>query len=189
MSGIHAYTPRMKTQEATGFCFRAADYGPAVAEILSLAGDGHRPLPLVMTPCASEVARQRLLAAPARDLFPGARAPEAALAGLFAYFCCFEEAHTLVENREDPEGMYWHGIIHRSEPREENARYWFQQLGAHPIFPMVAQATGKTSWDPFAFMEQCNQARIEPGSELETRTMAAQTAEWQILFDYCSRPA
>ncbi len=171
----------MKVILESGFLFRAADYGPEVSAILALDGDGERLMPLVMERCSSEAARERLRAASPPRLFAGARAPEMVLCGLYVYFSCFEEAHALTQDIETPEASYWHAIVHRQEPNAENAAYWFRQVGAHPIFPMLAVA------DPFAFIEMCEQARQQPGSEMEARALAMQRAEWQVLFDYCAR--
>ncbi len=147
-------------------------------------------MPLVMDRCSSEAARERLLAVSPRQLFPAARAPEAAFGGLYVYFSCFEEAHKIAQDIATPEGSYWHGIVHRQEPDAGNASYWFQRVGAHPIFPALAEAAGGESpWDPFAFIELCERARRQPGSELEERARTIQRIEWQLLFDYCGRPA
>ena len=62
------------------FLFQPSNYGPEVAEILRLDGDGERLMPLAMEHCASEAARERLRGVSAPKLFPRARAPEAALA-------------------------------------------------------------------------------------------------------------
>jgi hypothetical protein len=167
--------------------FNAADYGPEVAAILAMDGDGLRAMPLAMDGGSAE-ARERLRGASPPQLFPAARAPEAALAGLYVYFSCFEEAHTAAQDIDTPEGSYWHAIVHRREPNAENAAYWFRQVGTHPIFPALAQAAGSEGpWDPFAFIEMCEQARGLPGQELETRARAVQLAEWQLLFDWCAR--
>ena len=45
------------------------------------------------------------------------------------------------------------------------------------------------SWDPFAFIDACEQARRHAGSELEKVMLEIQRAEWQLLFDYCARRA
>ena len=166
------------------------DYSTDVVAILALDGDGERLMPLVMERCSSETARERLRVSSAARLFAGARAPEAARGGLYVYFYCFEEAHAIAQDIAIAEGSYWHAIVHRQEPDAGNAAYWFRQVGAHPIFPALARAAGQQGpWDPFAFIELCEQARRQPGSELETRARAIQRVEWQLLFDYCARPA
>lgn len=177
-----------------GFRFRALDYGPEVAAILALDGDGERSMPLTMEQSSSQAARERLRSASPQALFPGGRAPEGALSGLYVYFSCFEEAHAIAQDIPTAEGSYWHAIVHRQEPDAGNAAYWFRQVGPHPIFPALARAEGGGAgqagqWDPFAFIELCERARQQPGSELEARARAIQLLEWQLLFDYCARPA
>jgi len=172
------------------FRFQPSAYGPQVAAILALDGDGQRRMPLAMEKCSSEEARERLKAVSPGELFAGARVPEAALAGLYVYFSCFNEAHGIAQDIATPDGSYWHAIVHRQEPDAGNAAYWFQQVGAHPIFAALARETGKQAqWDPFAFIEMCEKARRQPGSEIETRAREIQRIEWQLLFDYCARKA
>lgn len=125
------------------------DYSSEVVAILALDGDGERLMPLAMERCSSEAARARLQAVSAARLFPGARAPEAALSGLYVYFSCFEEAHQIAQDIATAEGSYWHAIVHRQEPDAGNAAYWFRQVGAHPIFPALARAAGREGqWGP-----------------------------------------
>jgi hypothetical protein len=170
--------------------FQVTEYGSAVAAILALDGDGKRPMPLVMERSLSEAARERLRVASPAQWFPQARAPQAALSGLYVYFSCFEEAHAIAQDIPTSEGSYWHAIVHRQEPDAENAAYWFRQVGTHPIFPALARAAGgEAPWDPFAFLDLCEQARRQPGCHLEARACAVQLMEWQLLFDYCARPA
>ena len=110
-------------------------YGPHVAAILALDGDGERLMPLVQSGCSAPEARSRLQAVTARALFPQSYAPEAAFAGLYLYFGCWTEAHEIAQDVSTPEGSYWHGIVHRQEPDAANSGYWFRQVGAHPDFP------------------------------------------------------
>lgn len=83
-----------------------------------------------------------------------------------------------------------------------NAAYWFRRVGRHPIFPQLLEAAAAAaarypeagvrfgdSWDPFDFIELCEEARREAGSPLEKLALEVQRAEWQLLFDYCARPA
>jgi hypothetical protein len=180
--------------------FDPAKYGPEVASILALDGNGERLMPLAKGCCASEKARRRLQAATSRQLFPNSKAPEAALSGLYLYFSCAAEAHEISQRIKTVEGSYWHGIVHRQEPDPDNAAYWFRQVGSHPIFSKLAKSASKIAgripdvdvpvphpWDPIRFVELCDRARLQPGSSLETLALEIQRAEWQLLFDYCAR--
>jgi hypothetical protein len=128
----------------------------------------------------------------ARTLFPNSRAPEAALAGLFLRFGAWAEAHEIAQNIETAEGSYWHGLVHREEPDDSNAAYWFRQVGHHPIFPALARAAQTAgigngeAWDPYEFIRICAQARELPGSDVARQASDVQRAEWKLLFDYCA---
>jgi hypothetical protein len=180
--------------------FDPTAYGKFVAELLALDGNGARLMPLAAGRCSSEEARRRLADSSAKALFPGARAPEAALSGLWLYFSCLEESHSLSQGIHTSDGSFWHGIMHRQEPDAGNAGYWFRRVGNHPVFPMLrAEAAGiaaqipeavvsfENAWDPFAFIDLCEEARRHPGSPRERLALEVQRAEWQVLFDYCAR--
>jgi hypothetical protein len=175
-------------------------YGALVADILALAENGERLMPLAEGACCSPDALHRIRDAKVDELFPGARAPQAALAGLYLYFSCRDEAHEVAQEDASTEGSYWHGILHRQEPDAGNASYWFQRVGKHPVFPPLLEAAEAIAashpdasmhfakeWDPFAFIDICERARRQPGSELERAAREIQRAEWQRLFDYCAR--
>jgi len=175
-------------------------YGPEVARILALDGNGGRLMPLTCAGCSSEQARTILNTFKPNQLFPGLKDAAAPMAGMWLYFSCFEEAHELVSRSETAECELWHAILHRQEPDSGNAAYWFRKVGAHPVFHEVAHEairilkripeaefrTGK--WDPFAFVGFCERARMQPGSAQERAALEIQRAEWQILFDYSARP-
>ncbi len=133
--------------------------------------------------------RELLLKADARTLFPDARDPESALAGLLLYFSCLTEAHELLHRFTTPEGEYWHGIMHRMEGDAYNAGYWFRRVGRHPVFPALHREAGLlgykqgNDWDPFAFVEFCEASARAKDDDLAKRV---QRAEWQLLFDYCA---
>ncbi len=176
-------------------------YTPEVAAILAMDGGGHRLIPLVARQCSSLEAHAALQKQNARTLFPSAPAPEAAMAGLWLYFSCFEEAHEIAQNISTVEGSLWHGILHRQEPDSGNAAYWFRQAKSHAIYPELvkralevvsrhpeAEFRPSAKWDPFGFILFCERARDMPGSESAAAALEIQLAEWQLLFDYCARP-
>jgi hypothetical protein len=156
------------------------------------------PLPLTQAKLKPQEDARSLLSRPATTLFTGARHPQAALAGLLLRLGHWDEAHTVAQDMSSTEGSYWHGIVHRIEPDSGNAGYWFRRVGAHAIFPEVLQrATDilknggprhwrlKNDWDPFLFIDWCDEAR-QNGGDAEATATAIQMAEWQSLFDYCA---
>jgi len=173
--------------------FNSTDYGTRVGEILALDGAGERLMPLAHGTCSSPDAYQALKALSPRELFPGSRAPEAAMAGLWLYFSCLDEAHTLAQAVETPDGSFWHGIMHRQEPDAGNAAYWFRRAGKHAVFPALRdEAVGLgyecgPAWDPFDFIDACEAARRLPGSDNERLLRRVQLAEWQRLFHHCAQ--
>jgi len=175
-------------------------YGPQVADIFALAENGERLMPLAEGACSSVEALQRIQGAKLDDLFPSSHAPRAAVAGLYLYFSCRDEAHEVAQSDSSVEGSCWHAIVHRQEPDAGNSSYWFHRTGDHPVFPRLREAAEairtahpdaalkfSNAWDPFAFIDICEQARRQPGSELERAALEIQRAEWQLLFDYCAR--
>jgi hypothetical protein len=176
--------------------FDATAYGPRVAGILALDGNGERLMPLASGRCSSAEALARIQTAAPEELFPHSPQPQAAVSGLYLYFSCIDQAHELAQSIHTPEGSYWHGIVHRQEPDPDNARYWFRRLGSHPIFPELARSAltlglpggaAEGPWDPARFVEICERARREAASPLARMALETQRAEWQLLFDYCAR--
>jgi hypothetical protein len=167
-------------------------YGAEVAAVLALDGDGGRLMPLAKGRCSSDRAYQKLKATPVGKLFNGARAPEAAMSGLYLYFSCLDEAHEIAQEISSAEGSFWHAIMHRQEPDASNSGYWFNRVGAHPTFPALREAAAGigvdfgSQWNPHLFIDFCERARRQPGSAMERQALEVQRAEWQLLFDYCA---
>lgn len=145
-------------------------------------------------------ARQILRAAEPGNMFRGARAPEAAVGGLWLLHGGWEEAHTIVQDLGSAEGSYWHAIVHRIEPDSFNSRYWFSRVGRHPVFEALAteavrlcsESAGASfapppQWDPAAFIRYCDEVRGRPGSAEHALAVAIQETEWRLLFEYCAR--
>jgi hypothetical protein len=166
--------------------FRAEQYGPDITRILALQTNGERLMPLVRSECVST---------PALDAVKQLSAPRSVQAGLYLYFSCWDEAHSTADSIENPDGYFWHAIVHRQEPDAWNSGYWFQRVGTHPTWSrLAAEATDAgydsgREWDPFGFVEFCEFARKRPGSNEEQLAMVVQRLEWQLLFDHCARGA
>jgi hypothetical protein len=158
--------------------FRTGQYPAEVARILGVAGGGARLMPLVRDFSGSTELR---------DAVTRLAVSESVRAGLYLYCSCWDEAHTTADAVENPDGYFWHAIVHRQEPDPGNSAYWFRKTGDHPIFPKLAEEaaacgyrTGRT-WDPFRFIEFCGV------SAEEHLAMKVQLVEWQLLFDHCAR--
>lgn len=182
-----------------------SDLSEPVKTVLQKHADAF--LPLTRSPEAQTNNDVRaLLAVSAANLFPGARHPDAALSGLFLLLNFWEKSHGISQDIHSREGSYWHGIAHRIEPDASNAGYWFRKIGDHPIFPELhRQAQGifnqeraisgnvpwqlKGEWNPFLFIDWCDEARAKPNSPEERLTLQMQKAEWQLLFQWCAAPA
>ena len=117
----------------------------------------------------------------AEELFPGAWAPKGALAGLYFYFGCWQQAHEVSQDDPSAEGTYWHGIIHRQEPDFDNAKYWFRRVKAHPVHAALADQFGR--WDAEEFVKLCERSR--PGSDDERQALERQLVEWRLLYEFC----
>ena len=150
--------------------FDPTAYGPEVAVIL---GDGRKLLPLVRGP-ADERFRAVIEAA---DVSPVLRA------GLWAYHDFWEEAHTVAQDIDTPDGSFWHALLHRRETDAWNSNYWWRRVGRHPVLNELAgdaAELGFADWSPGRFVEACERGE---NTDLLQRV---QLREWQLLFEWCA---
>jgi hypothetical protein len=116
-----------------------------------------------------------------------------------------DAAHTLAQEVENADGALVHGIMHRREPDYSNAAYWFRRVGRHPAFPWLArgampllQAQGgeryqtqllpEGRWDPFAFIEACEEAAAKPPGDADRELLRKlQSLESQVLFEHFTK--
>ena len=189
-----------------------SQYSAPIGEILGLCESGNRLMPLAPDGPLRCPGLDRLRVATADEMFGETPIASPAFAecvrsGLFLYFSALDECHKISQEIPSTSGSYWHGIMHRQEPDYGNSKYWFRRVGQHEIFPelrtrvleelqadaraaTVARAIESNSnWDPFWFVDTCEQACREPNGELHRPALEIQRLEWQILFDYCYRNA
>lgn len=172
---------------------------PEAVAALESAGAGYE-MPLVCRRRLEGPAVEALRHRPAGALFPDAFSPEGALAGLWLYLQDFGECHRVAQNLASAEGSYWHGILHRQEPDDWNAGYWFRAAGRHPIHEELLREARELArehadarwqpgsrWDAEDFIRFCARARREPGTGAERLARAVQMAEWRLLFRWCAR--
>ena len=110
------------------------------------------------------------------------------LSGVWLLFDFLDESHAVSQGISTPSGSFWHGIMHRREGDFSNAKYWFRKVGEHPVYEQLAVAAKEQSWDPFGFVDACEEA-IRQGGAAAVRCRELQQLEWELLFDFCYRAA
>jgi hypothetical protein len=107
----------------------------------------------------------------------------ACLSGLWLLAGDLDRSHTISQDINDPEGSFWHGIMHRREADFGNSKYWFRRVGTHPVFQQIAELT-PTYDDPFGFVDACSLVKDDdPDSYASCQQV--QWLEWQALMAHC----
>jgi hypothetical protein len=140
-------------------------------------------------------------------LKPDSKVSETALrAGLFQWHDFLDESHQLSQSiegeGENRLGDYWHAIMHRREPDCSNAKYWFRQIGNQPIFSRLRREADETlaklaapeaacwrdrlqagvKWDPFAFVDLCEESADDETTDLAYAARRIQYVEMSLLM-------
>jgi len=151
---------------------------------------------------------------PVADCLPAKASPvdiQAVLAGLWQMRDFLDESHQCSQSIEgrgaDSCGDYWHAIMHRREPDWSNSKYWFRHVGSHPVFIPLSDAVSQLlsedlpaspaaqlrrviaggNWDPFAFVDLCQQAAQSKDPALTRCAERLQWAEMLLLLAHTIR--
>lgn len=167
-----------------------------------MAGDIHKLFNTAEAPTLGPERRAGTLSVAEIDNVLGPKPSPLVRATILLWHDHLDEAHTISQAIETPDGSYLHGIIHRREPDYSNAKYWFNRVGRHACFPDVADAATavlkltyyqydkpappllvRGKWDPFAFIDACERACANKGDkDLENALRQIQGAELSILL-------
>jgi hypothetical protein len=128
----------------------------------------------------------------------------ACLSGLYLLYDHLDESHDLSQSIPTITGSFWHAIMHRREGDYWNSKYWFRQVGNHPVYPhllglaQLISASNNTNgetyfpqvteWDPLRFVDFVQNATVSRSADEKIAKMI-QRVEWQLLFDYSYKKA
>jgi hypothetical protein len=128
---------------------------------------------------------------------------QACISAVWLYHNFLDESHTISQGIKTNTGSFWHGIMHRREPDFSNSKYWFRNVGEHPLFDALNKEAQKiaqgatdapdflisqTSWDPYEFVDLCADA-LSGKSSNDALCREIQQREWELLFDFSYRHA
>lgn len=127
-------------------------------------------------------------------------------AGLYVWNESLARSHELSQQLHHASGSYWHGIMHRMEGDYPNAKYWFEQVGNHPVFERLQSAKASAlkpqeidqirtselrlclqqlalqgAWDPYLFVYAV-QAAVTSGRETKAERMLRALQKQEIIF-------
>ena len=103
------------------------------------------------------------------------------------------ESHNFSQNISCADGSFLHGIMHRREPDYSNAKYWFNRVETHPVYPKilnrVTQLVAGTSlenlagikWDAAAMVDAVSSVRV--GTDEYMILQQVQRVEFEFLLE------
>ncbi|MFO0943862.1 MAG: hypothetical protein U0930_24260 [Pirellulales bacterium] len=129
-------------------------------------------------------------------------------AGLWLLARQWDRSHQISQDQHNPDGSYWHGIMHRIEGDYWNSKYWLRQTSKHPVRIQLVKAIGQRA-DQLIQSEKSSLGSSIPDLtllnspetvaeglvDLVEKALAKQTGwsrlaeqicwwEWQLLFQY-----
>ncbi len=104
-------------------------------------------------------------------------------ASLFLWNDDLDKAHKLAQDITNSTGSLIHGIMHRRQPDYTNSKYWYRQVGSHPIFINLIQEF--PGWEPFTFVDQCELTEQNNDTKIQNDLETVQSRELELLTHYC----
>lgn len=136
------------------------------------------------------------LASAAHDLF---------LSALLLWHDHLQESHLISQRIHNANGSFLHAVMHRREPDFSNSKYWWHRVGSHPGFIELtvraeafltarresnfkARLLPAGTWDPFAFVDACEQVSLHAGAAKDRQLCEAlQQLEFEALIEHLCR--
>lgn len=105
------------------------------------------------------------------------------LSGIWLLFGYLDQSHDISQNIKSQEGSFWHGIMHRLESDFWNSKYWYRNVGNHPVITTLQQ--NQADYYPFDFVDDCELATEQGDTAAAQRVEAMAIEEWKSLFQFC----
>lgn len=173
-------------------------------QLLHLERDASTYAKLVTSGAGNEKAREALSAAKPEELVTGSfknrDETRGMLAGLWLWYDCLDESHTISQNIHTPTGSFWHAILHRREGDFSNSKYWYAKCAAHPILPVLAVQANSilhplpadkaylkltmNGWNANSFVDLVEALHDSPDDPRYNVAVQLQRLEWKLLFDH-----
>jgi len=159
--------------------------------------------PMPLGPGAPRLAaRALLLSLTPENMFPNVADRSlafACIAGLWLRYNFHDESHEISQSISSVAGSWWHGILHRREPDDWNAKYWFRRVGDHAVCteigrkvevllgqsPGILEGFAGNPWSATDFVDLCERHR-GTGTPSERMCEAIQAIEWDCLMEWCA---
>ena len=111
--------------------------------------------------------------------------------GLWLLVGELDRAHRICQDIDQPEGSWWHAIVHRLEGDFWNSRYWYRRVGPHPAWSIVAELARDADLRPRSSVDSLVDLAEQGGcgSPNSEEYHSWSLCEWAGLFYYCYEQA